>query len=373
MARSNEKIDAQSRKTASNLPRWIVPSVMETPVRDPEHPGTALPADMAELHLLIGEMDDELTRYRWREAVWISIVVHVLVFLAVLTAPKWLGWFPKSAVIVPVTQSSKDSAFLLAPPDQTHVKTPPKTNIASDKNRIAQSRNPVLNKEELRKLLDASRAGAPAKPTPPPAPAQQAVQQAPQQPAQQQQQQAGAQNAPQVPQAPQQTAQLHTPAAGGSPFRTTGPGIQHAIDDLGTAHTTQRMTFGGDSGSNVRANTNMRGDVEITSDTMGVDFGPYLQRVLFRIKMNWYNLIPEVARPPMMKKGHLIIQFAILKNGRVAGMVLQLPSGDVYLDRAAWGGITASDPFDHLPGEFAGDYLGLRIKFIYNSTADDVN
>lgn len=110
----------------------------------------------------------------------------------------------------------------------------------------------------------------------------------------------------------------------------------------------------------------MKGDVEILSDTMGVDFGPYLQRVLYRVRRNWYNLIPDVARPPIMKSGTLIIQFAIMKNGSVQGMVLQQSSGDQLLDRAAWGGITASNPFDGLPLEFSGNYLALRIRFIYN-------
>lgn len=110
----------------------------------------------------------------------------------------------------------------------------------------------------------------------------------------------------------------------------------------------------------------MRGDVETLSDTMGVNFGPYLKLALYRIKKNWYYLIPEVAKPPLMKQGSLIIQFAILKDGGVAGMVLQKLSGDVYLDRAAWGGITTSDPFERLPAVFSGDYLALRIKFVYN-------
>jgi len=113
--------------------------------------------------------------------------------------------------------------------------------------------------------------------------------------------------------------------------------------------------------------TPMKGDVEILSDTQGVDFGPYLQRALNRIKKNWYNLIPEVAKPPLMKKGSLIIQFAILKDGNVRGMLLQQPSGDVSLDRAAWGGITTSNPFEPLPGQFLGGYLSLRIKFLYNT------
>ena len=55
---------------------------------------------------------------------------------------------------------------------------------------------------------------------------------------------------------------------------------------------------------------------------MGVDFGPYLARVLHDVKMNWYNLIPEAARAPLMKKGKVSIEFAILKDGRIAGMQL---------------------------------------------------
>ena len=113
-------------------------------------------------------------------------------------------------------------------------------------------------------------------------------------------------------------------------------------------------------------NPPMKGYVEILSDTKGVDFGPFLQRVLYHIKNNWYNLIPDVAKPPLMKSGLLIIQFAIMKNGSIQGMRLQQSSGDQLLDRAAWGGIIASDPFDRLPPEFSGNYLALRIKFVYN-------
>ena len=36
------------------------------------------------------------------------------------------------------------------------------------------------------------------------------------------------------------------------------------------------------------------------------------------------------------------------------------------LDRAAWGGITASNPFPPLPSNFGGPYLALRFRFYYN-------
>ena len=109
---------------------------------------------------------------------------------------------------------------------------------------------------------------------------------------------------------------------------------------------------------------------EILTDTQGVDFGPYLSRVLERVRANWYTLIPEEARPPLLKKGKVSIEFVILKNGQVAGMKLMGPSGDVALDRAAWGGITGASPYPPLPSEFKGPYLELRFGFYYNTDPD---
>src|SRR5207245_1753712 len=121
-----------------------------------------------------------------------------------------------------------------------------------------------------------------------------------------------------------------------------------------------------------RQPTTALGNLDVLSDTMGVDFGPYLQRVLHVVRENWYGLIPESARAPIMKKGKVTIEFAILKNGTVAGMKLISTSGDVALDRGAWGGITASNPFPPLPNEFGGQYLGLRFAFYYNPDKADL-
>lgn len=122
----------------------------------------------------------------------------------------------------------------------------------------------------------------------------------------------------------------------------------------------------------LRGGGNIRSNVDILTDTQGVDFGPYLARVVEAVRMNWYNLIPESARSPLFKKGIVLIEFAILKDGRVAGMRVDAPSGDTSLDRAAWGGISASNPFPPLPGEFHGPYLGLRFRFYYNYERKDI-
>jgi len=115
------------------------------------------------------------------------------------------------------------------------------------------------------------------------------------------------------------------------------------------------------------------GNIEVLSDTYGVDFGPYLSKVLAAVRRNWYVLIPEKARAPEMAYGKLAIEFAILPDGKVAAMKLVAPSGDVALDRAAWGGIANSVPFEPLPAQYAGPFLSLRFNFYYNPKKGDLN
>jgi TonB family protein len=150
-----------------------------------------------------------------------------------------------------------------------------------------------------------------------------------------------------------------------------------AIENAARAAAANRGTYGGGAGGDYglghgRQPTDVVGNMDVLSDTMGVDFGPYLARVLQDVKTNWYNLIPEVARPPIMKRGKVSIEFAITKHGEIAGMRLVGPSGDVSLDRAAWGGITGSNPFPPLPNEYGGQYLALRFHFYYNPDRNDL-
>ena len=116
------------------------------------------------------------------------------------------------------------------------------------------------------------------------------------------------------------------------------------------------------------------GPMEVLSDTMGVDFGPYLNHVVHEVRQNWLQPHSRVARAPVRKKGKVSIQFAIMRDGRSAGMAVAEggSSGDVALDRAAWGGITASNPFPPLPDEFGGQYLLLRFQFFYNPDPGEI-
>ena len=110
------------------------------------------------------------------------------------------------------------------------------------------------------------------------------------------------------------------------------------------------------------------GSVDVLSDSQEVDFGPYLKDVLVEVKSNWSRLIPKSAAK---KKGKLTIDFSITKEGKVADMWLAAATGDMMLDRPAWGSITTSNPFKPLPEKFTGKYVRLRIRFYYNSDKDD--
>jgi TonB family protein len=319
-------------------------------------------------HLLI-QLQDDLARSRRREAAWISIIVHLLliVFLSKLDFfQKYLPWH--TAVARQDLTKGKDLTYLELPPDLQHLKQAPKTNIASDKNRTAMTRHPELDLKELRKSLATPPPGAPGS-SAPRIPQQAPTQQPP----------AMAQNQPEPRQQnPNQQIAQEQPSAtpniqnefskfGGT--RSAGSSVEDAARAVAAAHGGGQQGTGGDFGLGQNAHGRQMGNLEVLSDTMGVDFGPYLQRVLHDVRQNWYNAIPESAQ---FKHGNLIIEFAITKDGKVAGMKLVSPSGDVPLDRAAWAGIVGSDPFPPLPSEFGGEYLALRFRFYYNPTKDEM-
>jgi TonB family protein len=332
--------------------------------------------EIVEAPALLIQLQDELAQARRREAFWISVVVHLIVVLVLWNSQKLAGFLPRQTVVaVTPGTDQKDLTYLELPPDEQKVTKRPDTNIISDKDRIATSHAPQLDRKELKKILDASRPGrpgasgvqAPQSQPEPPAPAAASQNPAPQPSA-----------PPPPPQNQNQVAKLQTPPAL-SPKDVFGSGAMSAgsaIDEAARATAANRGGYGGDGGNYGlglgRKPTAAMGPLEVLSDTMGVDFGPYLQRVLHDVKVNWYNLIPESAKAPIMKKGKVTIEFAILKNGSVAGMRLVSTSGDVALDRGAWGGITGSNPFPPLPSEFGGQYLALRFAFYYNPDRADL-
>jgi len=111
------------------------------------------------------------------------------------------------------------------------------------------------------------------------------------------------------------------------------------------------------------------GSISVTflSDTQGVDFGPYIAAWQKITQATWEKLIPQYAKPPILRRGVVTIRFKILPNGQImdGSMILEGHSGSAGLDRAAWGALTGSE-FPPLPSGFQGPYLALRTEFLYN-------
>jgi TonB family protein len=321
---------------------------------------------------LLIQLQDDLARARRREALWMSVVVHLLIIILIVNSPKLGGMFPKRTVfVVPANDwmRQKELTYLELPPDEQKVAKPPDSNIISDKDRIATSRIPRPDPKELKKILDSARAGRPGEPNPPgqetqPASPPAAAGQNSQQP-----------EGLQAPPSSNQTAQLQMPPRPGTKptFNTSPLSPGSAIAQATRAAAANRGGYGGergDFGLGQGQRGQALGNLDILSDTRGVDFGPYLNRILHAVRENWYLHIPESVRDG--KKGKLAIEFAILKDGSIAGLQLTDSSGDIPLDRAAWAGITDSNPFPPLPTEFPGQYLSLRFRFYYNPDQSDL-
>ncbi len=316
-------------------------------------------------HLLI-QLQDDLSRARKREAVWLSVILHLFVIILLWNSEKLMMLLPHRTVDLAIQANpdqSKDAMFLELPPDAQKLMRRPDAKVLSDKDRIATSKAPQINREELKKILESARPGRPGESAQqPPAQGQAQSQQPP---------------APQPssgfaqPQPSDQTAQLRLPPQNrAQPDFNARMTAGSMIDQAARAAADSRgHNSGGQAGyygSPGRSGAKALDQAEILTDTMGVDFGPYLARIVAIVKQNWYDLMPPSVYPPIYKQGKLAIEFVILKDGKTAEMAIRSSSGDVALDRAAWASITASTPFPPLPKEFPGKLLGLRFYYFYN-------
>jgi TonB family protein len=321
-----------------------------------------------ELLHLIDRLEDERSRALRREGIWISVIAHLVLFWFLFYGPKFRSHQPH--VVNPDANKQKDMTFLNLPPDAQRPVKPTKPAPPSDKDRLAQSRHPTLDKKTLQQLEAMRKAGPPIPTAPLPAPQQAA----PPSPTPQPQQQAQARPATPPP-PPTNQSLLNEPKPVPTPTKPsfdTGP--QTAGDAIRQAEqNAARNPAGpsGDYGQNAPSQHQaVQAGADILSDTMGVDFGPYMRRVIEATRRSWYPIIPESARPPLDKQGRVGIRFKIYPDGSVKEMILEFPSGDVSLDRAAWGGVTGASPYPPLPKNFKGSFLELRFGFYYNLDPD---
>jgi outer membrane biosynthesis protein TonB len=120
------------------------------------------------------------------------------------------------------------------------------------------------------------------------------------------------------------------------------------------------------SGSGSAAPGSTGAGVQILTDTQGVNFDPYLRRIIEIVRRNWYAVMPETVY--LGTQGRVVIVFNINANGSVPGIHPVRLARTNSLNQAAEASITASNPFPPLPSEFHGPFITLQFSFYYNLT-----
>jgi len=300
-----------------------------------------------ELMEMISELEDERRWARLREGALWAVLVHLLLLSALTWIPRYVF---KTPLVVEKSDKNHHEDFTYL--DSPLMKPQPKVKPLI--------KPPVIDKQTLDDIRKQQ----------PPAP----VQQQQPQPQQQSQQQQPPAPVPPPQQQPQQQSQIEAPRPAAVPAKPSfAMGSQNPLDSMRDAmRGAAKSRSAGTEGSLGSGHMHMHpgagaGGVEVLSDTQGVDFGAWLHAWHYETERTWDPLIPDEVNPPILKSGQVQIRFKVLPNGRLmdGSLVLEGRSGDVALDRAAWGALTGSN-YPPLPHDFHGPYLELRALFLYN-------
>jgi TonB family protein len=321
--------------------------------------------DHTDLLHVIDELEGNRNWVSLREKLWIALILHMLVAWYLLYGPKYIYHVRVVDPSVVMKQRQKELTFLDLPPDALKEIKPKTPAPLSDKSRVAETPKPTLDRKTLEQLEAMKRAAPPA---PAPQPSQAPVAPAAPPPPQGQVAEQHPPTPPAQPLPQNNQAKLEAPPPAPQPnFRSGSPTANDQLQQAMRQALQGRGQFGGDNGANLPSqHPGLNGGVDVLSDTMGWDYGPYVQRVVWDTEHAWWPIIPESARPPLDKQGRVMIRFKIFPDGSVRDMILEGPSGDVALDRAAWAGITGASPFPPIPRVFKGPFLELRFYFLYN-------
>jgi TonB family protein len=105
--------------------------------------------------------------------------------------------------------------------------------------------------------------------------------------------------------------------------------------------------------------------IQMLTRNEGVDFTPFLKRLMELVTGNWYAKMPEAARVGI--KGKVALHLRIQKNGALeSAPAIETSSGEKALDDAAVAAIVASAPFEQFPENFQGPDVEFRAMFLYN-------
>lgn len=319
------------------------------------------------------QWERESVRARDRESRLAALVLHLSFVIMVLISPRMFSGQPLSAAELELIRP--DVTVLYLPQDMIPIPEPQTpADLTPEERRRAVTRGVLtIDPDELRRIIAPPGDSLappvatlpPGRPAPPPGPGggPRMPESSGQEPKLSRNQIARLEDLPGVPRHPNSALQL--------PRQSPGRAIEDAL-----------RRGEGSSGQGTRAlpgENGMGGPVQpdfntpfptILSDTRGVDFTPYLIRLLRQVRANWYATIPESAR--WGEQGRVVIIFTIMPDGAVPSDQPDIvaTSGRSHLDRPALAAIRGAQPFPPLPAEFDGPHIVLQFTFLYNLPLD---
>jgi TonB family protein len=104
----------------------------------------------------------------------------------------------------------------------------------------------------------------------------------------------------------------------------------------------------------------------ISFETQWYDWGPYAAAMVAKIRLHWYQNMPEVIRLGL--KGVVVIRFTIQRDGRITDITTLESSGVPPFDYAAAKAIELASPLSPLPKDFPEPDERVTAAFYYNMT-----
>lgn len=284
-----------------------------------------------------------------RDGVFLSVVVHGLLFLLLLFAPHYIDQLlPAPTVQAPPKQApprEEQPRFVFVQPrtELPPSRTPDRVEM-SDLDRSARSEerstpkmeNPLPmargnSTERTETTPDERMKGQGPAPQPaPPAPPVETPS-------------AIEQN--KVDMALMQRPQLQPPAGG----------------SLGEALKNLQKYVQNESFNNQKGQTQEFGPLQF--DTKGVEFGPWIRRFVSQVRRNWF--VPMAA---MTMRGRVVITFYVHRNGALTDVTVIRPSEIESFNTAAVNALLASNPTVPLPPEYPDDKAFFTVTFFYNES-----
>jgi TonB family protein len=147
------------------------------------------------------------------------------------------------------------------------------------------------------------------------------------------------------------------------PPATTISASPQAIDWNSAIREAARSPRGG-AGGRVGGETGFAESGPISFETQWYDWGPYAAAMVAKIRLHWYQNMPEIIRLGL--KGVVIIRFTIQRDGRITDITTLQSSGVPPFDFAAAKAIELASPLSPLPSDFPEPDERVTAAFYYN-------